>query len=97
MSAEGGRQPVWRSDGRELYYLGRDGTLFAVQISGARLVASKPVPLFRAPVDTMIWDSEQYTTLDGNRFLMLTPVSRPPRPINVIVNWPALLDDRTRQ
>jgi DNA-binding winged helix-turn-helix (wHTH) protein len=32
VSSGGGVQPVWRQDGRELYYLGLDGTLIAVEV-----------------------------------------------------------------
>lgn len=32
VSSGGGVQPVWRQDGRELYYLGLDGTLNAVEV-----------------------------------------------------------------
>ena len=31
VSSDGGVQPVWRQDGRELFYLGLDGTLYAVE------------------------------------------------------------------
>jgi hypothetical protein len=35
---------------------------------------------------------EQYMTVDGNRFLILKQIDRPPRPIDIVVNWPALLN-----
>jgi len=35
---------------------------------------------------------EQYTTVDGNRFLIVKQIDRPPRPIDIVVNWPALLN-----
>src|SRR4029434_10727532 len=34
ISATGGVEPKWRRDGRELYYLGTDGKLMSVAISG---------------------------------------------------------------
>ena len=83
---------MWRRDGRELYYLALDGTIFAVEIrTGASLEAGVPRPLFRAPVGAVNLAVEQYATVDGERFLVLKQVERPSRPINVVVNWPSLL------
>ena len=36
MSRDGGSHPVWRADGKELFYLGADGTMMAVPIGAAR-------------------------------------------------------------
>jgi Tol biopolymer transport system component len=47
ISAEGGVEPKWRHDGRELYYLGFDGKLMAVSISGLDFVAGRPEMLFQ--------------------------------------------------
>jgi serine/threonine protein kinase len=92
VSVDGGAQPMWRRDGRELYYLALDGTIFAVEIrTGASLEAGVPRPLFRAPVGAVNLAVEQYATVDGERFLVLKQVERPSRPINVVVNWPSLL------
>ena len=35
-STRGGSHPVWRADGRELFYLEGDGTIMAVPIRGGR-------------------------------------------------------------
>jgi hypothetical protein len=39
---------------------------------------------------------EQYATLDGTRFLVLKPIERQPRPINVVINWPAAIKAQGR-
>jgi serine/threonine protein kinase/Tol biopolymer transport system component len=88
ISPAGGRDPRWRADGRELYYVGPGDFLTAVPMTpGARLEAGKPVPLFR------VEGIRNYdVTGDGTRFLVCTP-SDPDRNsrVRVIVNWPAAL------
>jgi hypothetical protein len=48
VSRDGGLQPTWRADGKELFFLALDGMLMAAQIGGADsdLRISPPVPLF---------------------------------------------------
>ena len=52
ISSGGGVHPVWRGDGRELYYW-RDGALVAVQLEaaagGAPPMRGEQTVLFRAP------------------------------------------------
>jgi DNA-binding winged helix-turn-helix (wHTH) protein/dipeptidyl aminopeptidase/acylaminoacyl peptidase len=93
ISDGGGAQPVWRRDSRELYYLGRDGTLFAVAFqAGSASPIGTTVRLFRPPVGQVTWDTEQYATNDGQRFLIMKRVERRQRPITVIINWQAAID-----
>ncbi|MGH9200438.1 MAG: protein kinase domain-containing protein, partial [Vicinamibacterales bacterium] len=48
VSTNGGDFPIWRRDGRELYYRAPDGTLMAVPIaSGPNFAPGKPIPLFK--------------------------------------------------
>lgn len=98
VSPNGGVQPVWRKDGRELYYLGLDGTLNAVTVAleGTRVKLGQPRPLFKAPIGPLRPEIEQYATNDGQRFLFLTPVARQQRPIDVIINWPAAIKPQSR-
>jgi hypothetical protein len=97
VSSDGGVQPVWRRDGQELYYLDPNGMIFAVEIEPTNLKPAAPRPLFRAPVGTVSRDVEQYTTVDGARFLIMKPIEQPPRPISVIVNWPATMNGQRRR
>jgi len=98
VSLIGGVQPVWRQNGRELYYLGLDGTLFAFTfaLDGTQVNLSQPMRLFKAPIGTLRPDIEQYATNDGQRFLFLTPVPRQQRPIDIILNWPAAIKPQSR-
>jgi DNA-binding winged helix-turn-helix (wHTH) protein/Tol biopolymer transport system component len=93
VSSAGGVQPVWRQDGRELYYLGLDGTLNAVSVDPRNPHEfSTRSQLFRTglvPFDNV----EQYAaSADGQRFLLLKVVDDKNRSsIGVIFGWPALL------
>jgi Tol biopolymer transport system component len=94
VSQGGGVQPVWRHDGRELYYLGFDGVLKAVELRGTDFPQlSVPNRLFDTRLAAPSPWVEQYTvSADGRRFLILRPVDDKVRnSIGVILNWPELL------
>ncbi len=92
LSNEGGVHPVWRSNGRELYYWGGVdfvGPLMRVELEpvaeGFR--ASAPSPVF-APRIAGLFDSRNNfdAAPDGERFLVRQPSSHP-SPITIIVDW----------
>jgi Tol biopolymer transport system component len=93
ISTAGGQEPVWRSDGKELFYLDTNLRLMAVPIkAGAAIEAGKPRTLFETraipPGPTI---SRSYdVTADGQRFLINTMLGdAEQRPITVVVNWQA--------
>jgi serine/threonine protein kinase len=93
VSNNGGTQPRWRKDGKELYYLAPDGKLMAVDIQGnTRIDPGVPHELFDAGMS--IPGSTQYdVTPDGQRFLFLKPYAEAnPTPITVTLNWTKLLE-----
>jgi len=93
VSKGGGLQPVWRQDGRELYYLGPDGILNAVEVeTGHRPLVSTRRQLFQTGL-LPIANVEQYAASgDGQRFLLLKVVDDKVRSsIGVVLNWPTLL------
>src|SRR5262249_17221751 len=78
ISAEGGVDPKWRGDGRELYYLALDGKLMSVALKVDRTIeAARPVPLFQTPLTvnrTRPDRGRRYdVSRDGKRFLIVTP------------------------
>ncbi len=94
ISATGGIQPQWRSDGKELFYISRDGTLMAVSIvlAPGRIESQSPVSLFNPGLDTYGLRNNYAVALDGQRFLIVKPVvDRRSAPITTILNWPALV------
>jgi eukaryotic-like serine/threonine-protein kinase len=91
ISVAGGREPRWRGDGKELFYLeGR--TLMAAEIKsdGARAEAGAVHRLFQSQV---VGANEVYDVArDGQHFLMDIDDHDPANDaITVVVNWPALL------
>ena len=74
VSTEGGSQPRWRRDGKELFYVAPNNTLMVVSIgpvAGQRLDTSKPVVLFRTRLEALDQPKQQYAVApDGERFLM---------------------------
>jgi Tol biopolymer transport system component len=88
VSNGGGSQPMWRRDGKELFYLGADRRLTAVAVTqGARFEAGPPQPLFQTRsryTGNIAYD----VTADGQRFLVNTLIGAEGiSPITVEVNW----------
>ncbi len=56
VSTNGGAQPMWRGDGKELYYLTLDNTLTAVPVNlGTSTTVGTPAPLFKIRLDESIF------------------------------------------
>jgi Tol biopolymer transport system component len=93
ISTGGGLYPRWGPDGRELYYLAPDGKLMAVSLKlGVDSVeASAPRALFAVPWDAAVVVSPYDVAPDGQRFLVRGVPETGSQPLQVIVNWPALL------
>ena len=92
ISPNGGRNPNWRANGKELFYLGMDGTMMAVPVdAGDAFAAGPPKTLF--PAGVVSAQRVSAVTRDGQRFLVVT---RPrdaatATPLTVIVNWTSTL------
>lgn len=92
ISRDGGTQPRWRRDGKELFYVSLDGKMMAVDVSSEQgFKSSVPKALFQVPIygddsapSLFRWD----TTADGKRFLVDT-VESSPEPLTMVLNWMA--------
>jgi serine/threonine protein kinase/Tol biopolymer transport system component len=89
LSKDGGSTPLWRRDGKELFYLSLDGMAMAVDVSTTGIFqAGVPKALFKVPAGVLFWD----VSSDGKRFLMAAPsatsASSPPK-FTVVLNWQA--------
>ena len=91
VSANGGVQPRWRADGRELFYLARDGTVMGVDVRAADTFdVGAARPLFKTDVITSGAGFDQYAVSpDGNRFLIATTrrETNSNEALTVILNW----------
>ena len=88
ISSEGGTQPQWRRDGKELFYVSADQKLMAVPMSlDARVEAGTPQALF-----TSVGAAGYAPSRDGQRFLVNVPAGAEGAaapPITVVLNWQA--------
>ena len=94
ISSSGGEQPMWRRDGKELFYIAPDDKLMSVPVNtSASFQLGVATPLFQSQLAPIpFWRNNYFPFPDGHRFLMLTPASEAKAPpITVVVNWPALV------
>jgi Tol biopolymer transport system component len=97
VSSRGGMQPQWRGDGKELFYLSKDGVMAAtVSEIGGDVQFGTPTMLFAPNVDPFDSLRNRFSvTSDGQRFLVLKPVvDRRRGPITAVLNWTQLMEPR---
>ncbi len=88
ISTDGGGDPDWSPDGRELFYLARDQKLMAVPITpGEMLAPGTPQPLFRVQTEGGNRRNVYDVAPDGRSFLFLLPAGDSGTPITTVVNW----------
>jgi Tol biopolymer transport system component len=93
ISANEGRLPRWRKDGRELYYLGSHNMITAVQISlqESTIDVGPSTALFETPPIYSAGTIYRVTP-DGERFLVNAAVEEPSStPLTLVLNWAAKL------
>ena len=93
VSTAGGVNPVWRNDGKELFYQALDGKFMAVEIqTGTAVESGAPKALFGAPTKSSSGRNFDVSS-DGQRFLVNTPVEgeQGSPPIVLVQNWTAVL------
>ena len=91
ISPNGGRNPHWRADGKELFYLAADGAMTAVPIDATETFAGVPKTLF--PAGVVSANQSYAVTRDGQRFLVNKPQTTvTATPLTVIVNWTTTLE-----
>jgi hypothetical protein len=92
ISTDGGVQPRWRADGKELFYIDADNRLMAVPVDLKSVKTPKvgpPVPLF-----TPFWSLVPHhptiknysVSRDGRRFLV-DVLRETTSPVTVLLNW----------
>ncbi len=99
VSVDGGGQPKWRGDGRELFYVTPSRRLMAVgvQAAGDRLDVGAPTELFELRGLTDLALDDYAPTADGQRFLVKLPVQEQGKAkLHVVTNWPSLVESPAR-
>ena len=89
VSREGGTQPAWRGDGKELFFLAPDRTMMAARFDPGtgRVDAAGPQKLFA----TWLYPGNSHpyaVSADGQRFLVPVPLDDSPR---LVLDWRTLL------
>jgi serine/threonine protein kinase len=92
ISTGGGIQPLWRGDGKELFYLTAERKLMSVDIkSEPKFESSIPRELFQGRMKAGFGYSYAVTP-DGQRFLISAPVEAgASAPMTIVLNWTASL------
>ena len=93
ISSNGGAQPQWSHDGKELFYVASDQTLMAVPVhAGESLDPGAPKPLFQLLTPNDAISSSYDVAPDDQRFLVSTRVGEEvSAPLTVVINWTATL------
>jgi dipeptidyl aminopeptidase/acylaminoacyl peptidase len=92
VSPDGGSQPRWRRDGKELFYLAPDRKLMAVTVkAGDAFEAEAPHTLFDTTLPSEASRQSYSVSVDGQRFLLSTPVETDSPPFTIVLNWTGLL------
>ena len=90
ISTDGGTEPVWNPNGRELFYRHRNQMVAVDIVTQPGFSAGKPKLLFEGPYLLSAGNLPAYdVSRDGQRFLMVeeSQQEQPPTQINVVLNW----------
>jgi Tol biopolymer transport system component len=88
VSRNGGSEPRWRADGKQLFFTSMDSTLMAVDVTaGTAFQALNPAVLFKVPAGGVAFHD---IAGDGRRVLVTMPLRQEVEtPVNVVLNWQA--------
>ena len=89
VSKAGGLYPRWRRDGKELFFVSREGIVMVASVSrrSSELVFGSPRPLFRVPPLAPYFSFE--ISPDGKEVLVNSAAEHGSAPITVVMNWTA--------
>jgi len=92
VSTQGGTQPRWRTDGKELYFVSLDGQMMAAPViaTGTSFRTGEPTRPF--PFKFTTGPVRNFDpSPDGKRFLTLVRPDTAPTGVRVVLNWEAML------
>jgi len=91
ISVQGGSQPRWRGDGKELFYLSPESKMMAAGIRVASGGIEAGVPRFLFNTNAMVLAPARWAydvTADGQNFHVISPLEAGnSEPIHVLINW----------
>ncbi|MGE5832917.1 MAG: protein kinase domain-containing protein [Acidobacteriota bacterium] len=91
ISNSGGRQPLWRADGKELFFVSDDRKFYAVDILDKSGSFDYGVPHFLFDMRANVFNARNsyVPSRDGQRFLVNMLLEADDAPISVVYNWRA--------
>jgi serine/threonine-protein kinase len=90
ISTDGGNEPVWSRDGREMFYRSGDAVMAVPITSQPTFAAGLPHQLFSGQFEPTGTGTSGYdVSLDGRRFLMIQAAEPelPATQVSVVINW----------
>jgi len=92
VSTDGGQQPRWRRDGKELFFLSPDRKMMAMSVKdSSKLEFGPPKVLFQTRAHEPITAEEFFTydvSADGQQFLVnVNAEQNNAAPVDIILNW----------
>src|SRR5687768_12714939 len=95
ISPDGGGQPIWRADGKELFYVAPDNTVMAVDVREDKMTVDFGTPrrLFQAAIVILPARQPSWTwdvAPDGQRFILIL-AKDDDAPVTLMTNWQAEL------
>jgi hypothetical protein len=91
ISTDGGTEPMWARNGRELFYRNGDKMMATAVETNPVFAAGKPKLLFEGHYETGIgaFEPDYDVSPDGQRFLMIKASEQESAPtqLNVVLNW----------
>jgi hypothetical protein len=92
VSGTGGSNPIWRRDGRELFYVNSTRDLVSVEVKAESAFAiGQSTTLFRTTIALGTPGFPYDATADGTRFVFAIPSGNTTPPITTILNWSSLM------
>ena len=88
ISDSGGRQPLWRQDGKELFFVSDDRKFYAVDVR-TESIFEHGIPHFLFDMRANVFNAEEKLrpSRDGKRFLVNMILESAASPIKVVLNW----------
>ncbi len=97
VSTDGGTEPLWSRNGRELFYQAGDRLMGVTVAPGATFTAGTPRTLHTGRYLVSVTSNTSYgVTPDASRFLRIQPLAQQPAitRIELVLNWYAELTKR---
>jgi eukaryotic-like serine/threonine-protein kinase len=89
VSTSGGRQPLWRADGKELFFVGDDRKFYAVDVWEKDGTFQYGVPQFLFDMRANVFNARNsyVPSRDGKRFLVNMQLDADDARISIVQNW----------